>query len=175
MLNTMSHTKRAIMVFILYVTMVSLGGWTLVTMAAHAQPMDPVEATSEPSGAPGAAADADSDRETPSDAPLSSPSAPAGGKLVLVVRGDTAPFTGLLLHDFRYAELKSAELRVNDAEATAKQEKRTREDLETVLNACLLVEKVDEGGLGFWAGMAIGVGSAILVGWLGYEIIGKGD
>jgi len=104
-----------------------------------------------------------------SDAPADPPEL-TERPLTVVQAGDPAPFAGLLLTDLRFAELKQAELTVNNAKFRALQEQKTREDLQVVLDACLQVEREgDPWYATFWAGAAVGIGVAILVGWLGVE------
>lgn len=175
MLGTMSHTKKAALVFLLYAAMVTLGSWTLLAMSARAQPTTDDSTDAVTDAGPTAALDVrevETGPESGSDRPETSPSGEDDGLLVVVGKGDTAPFSGLLLRDKRFAELKLAELRVDNAEYEAKTEKQTREKLEVVLDSCLQDE--DSGGGffdSFWGGMAVGVGAAILVGWLGYKIL----
>ena len=97
----------------------------------------------------------------------------ASSALTVINAGDLAPFSGLLLSDERYAALKMAELEKTDAEFRAEQERRTRADLQVVLDSCLLLDEEDGGEWyeTFWAGAVFGVGAAILVGWLGYKVI----
>lgn len=172
MFATRSHTRKVILVFLLHLCAVTLGSWVLLAFSAHAQP---AEAAASAETATATDADSESTPMPPPGAPRSGVSVADDESPVLVVRGDVAPFTGLLLRDTRFAALKAVELRVNDAEYRAKQEKRTREDMEKVMNACLRTESSGGGGFfdSFWGGMAIGVGAAILVGWLGYEILDR--
>lgn len=85
--------------------------------------------------------------------------------------GQPAPFSGLLLTDLRFAELKTAELELAGTEIKLQQERTAYEDMKVVANAC--IEELEEGGpwyTSFWAGAAAGIGTAVLVGWLGLEV-----
>lgn len=179
MLTTMSHTKRAVLVFILYVVVVTFAGWSLVSLAAQAQPEaddsadggNPARSTADPP-----VGEADTGSERGPDASESPSDGEDDGTLVVLGKGDTAPSSGILVSGSRFGDLKMAELKVNDAEYRARTEKQTREDLTVVLQSCLQAED-DEGGFftSFWGGVAIGVSAAIVVGWLGYKIMDQGD
>lgn len=176
MLATMSHTKKAALVLLLYVLLVTAGSWTLLALSAHAQPA-PAPAEEPAEAAPAAQPDADSDSGTAGGRgqPVSPPADDRDGLLTVVGKGDTAPFGGLLLKDQRYAELKHAELTMVDAEFRASQAERTQADLEKVLSACLEVEEQSFFGPSFWIGTAVGIVTAVAVGWLGYKILDEGD
>jgi len=165
MLGTMSHAKRAALVLLLYVVVTTLASWSILAMSARAQPA----AGGEP--AAGVEADGGSAATEAPGGPRTPAAGGGDGPLVVVARGDTAPFGGLLLRDERYAELKDAELLVNDAEFRARQAARAQADLEKVLSACLQVEEESFFGPSFWIGTAVGVVAAVAVGWLGFKIL----
>lgn len=84
--------------------------------------------------------------------------------------GEPAPFSGLLLSELRFTALTASEITLESVESKLGAERQANKDLKVVLDSCLRDEQ--EGGpwyTTFWAGAAVGVGVAILVGWLGSE------
>lgn len=81
--------------------------------------------------------------------------------------GEPAPFSGLLLSELRFTKLTASEITLKSVGLKLRSEQRANKDLKVVLESCLQ----DEGTwyTSFWAGAAVGVAAAILVGWLGSE------